>query len=639
MVVVDDLQWADPASRRLAEYAATHLRDSRVTVVVTVRSPGLDDDHSDLAVLAALARLTRVRRIDLPPISEDDVLALVRDRVGDDVDQRTAVALHARTGGNPFYIGEIVRLVLTTGVDTAMADGVPDSVRGVIRTRVQRLSEVDQAVLRAAAVLGRTFDIDLVAAVTGIDEDAVDEAVDRGTSLGLLRSEPGTVDLHRFTHALLQETLFDETGPSRRKRLHRRTAEVLTDRREGRRRGPAPARWIAHHLAEAGTDDDLERAAEFYLLANDDALERRAYTECSALLHQALETAKRVPGGRGVTLRAAATYRLRSFHMLFDGTMSPYGLWAEGPVEFDPDAPTRDLVTTLHAWWGDLHGRNDLAGAAEITATIDKLADDRDDDLLRLAALMTTGYNRQQQGRYAEAAASFAAMEHHLDRVTIPELVFTPDPRVGAPLWQGVCELIMGNPDRDDALFRVADSRARELGDPVAQSYVDGIGVFRQVWRGDGAAAREAAQVVDRNIQARNMHMMRIYMAMPMAWATAAGDLERGVALADEAMAVIGEPDGMVWRPFFLGHHAEILLWAGRYDDALAALERAFAEAADSGAHGNDAVLHRVKAQVLRAVGAPAAEVDVEIARGLTVARRQSARLFEHQLLAAAAAP
>ncbi|GAA1854681.1 hypothetical protein GCM10009836_38440 [Pseudonocardia ailaonensis] len=627
VLVVDDLQWADPASRRLAEYVATHLRDSRVTVVVTVRSPGTEGDHPDLEVLAALARLTRVRRIDLPPISAADVRALVRDRVGDDVDEPTAAALHARTGGNPFYIGEIVRLVLTTG--SGMADGVPDSVRGVIRRRVQRLSEDDQAVLRAAAVVGRTFDIDLLAAVTGIDEDAVDDAVDRATVLGLLRSEPGTADLHRFTHALLQETLIDETGPSRRRRLHRRTAEMLVARRDGRARGPAPARWIAYHLAEAG---DWERAAEFSLLANDEALERRSYTECSELLHQALDAASRVPGGRGAALRAAATYRLRSFHMLFDGTQSPYGLWADGPVEFDPEAPSRDLVTTLYAWWGDLHGRNDIRAAAGISATIVSLAEERDDDLLRLAGHMTTGYNLLQEGRYREARDAFAAMESCYDGVTVPELVFTPDPRVGGPLYQGVCELIMGDPGRDEELFRLANSRARDLGDPIAQSYADGMGLFRQVWRGDGPAARAAADVVDRNIQAREMHMMRMYMAMPTAWASAADDIERGAALADEAMALIGAPGRMVWRPYFLGFYAEILLRAGRHDDALAAVAQGLDEATDSGAHGYDAALHRLRAQALRAAGAPVAEVDAEIVRGLAVARAQGAALFERQL-------
>ncbi|MHA3703185.1 BTAD domain-containing putative transcriptional regulator [Jatrophihabitans sp. YIM 134969] len=632
LLVLDDLQWADPASRRLAEYVATHLRTEPVTVVVTVRSPGLDDDHPDLEVLAALARITRVERVDLPPISATDVHDLVRDRIGDDVDEPTVAALHARTGGNPFYIGEIVRLVLTTGVDTAMADGVPDSVRGVIRSRVQRLPESDQAVLRAAAVLGRTFDIELVAAVTGIDGDTVDEAVDRAIDLGLLRSEPGTADLLRFTHALLQETLFDETGPSRRRRLHRRTADVLVERREGVRRGPVSTRWIAYHLAEAGSDEDLERAAEFYLLANDEALERRTYTESSELLHRALETADRVPGGRGVTLRAAATYRLRSFHMLFDGTLSPYGRWAEGPVEFDPDAPTRDLLTTLHAWWGDLHGRNDMIAAAEVSAVLARLAQDRDDDLLRLGALMTSGYNLLQEGRFRDAHDAFGAMEALYDRVEIPELVFTPDPRVGGPLFQGICALHLGDLERDDELFRLADHRAHALGDPVAQSYVDGMGVFRQFWRRDGPAARAASEVVERNIQARNMHMMRIYMAIPTAWALADVDLAAGTELADREMVTVGEPASVVWRPTFLAMYAEILLRAGRLDDAAAAVDRAFAEAATSGAHAADATLHRIRAQVLRAGGAPAAAVDAELETGLAVARAQEAALFVRQL-------
>jgi hypothetical protein len=318
--------------------------------------------------------------------------------------------------------------------------------------------------------------------------------------------------------------------------------------------------------------------------------------------------------------------------MLFDGTLSPYGLWADGPVEFDPEASSRDLVTTLHTWWGDLHGRNDMVAAAEVTAIMDELAVERDDDLLRLAALMTAGFNLLQEGRLAEARDAFAGMEDLSAHVTIPELVFTPDPRVGGPLFEGVARLLGGDLEAADRLSRVADGRAKSLGDPVAQSYVDGIRVFQHVWRTDADAVRRAVAVLDGNAQAQNMHMIRVYLQMPRAWAVAVQDVGRGAELADTALAEIGAPVGMVWRPFFLAVHAEVMVWAGRLDDAHASIDRALAEAVVSGAHGNDALLHRLRAQVLRAEGAPDDEVAQEIERGLAVAREQGAQLFVRQL-------
>ncbi|MHA3704194.1 BTAD domain-containing putative transcriptional regulator [Jatrophihabitans sp. YIM 134969] len=633
VIVVDDLQWADPASRRLTEYVATHLRGTPVAVLVTVRSPGHEKAHPDLDVLASLARLTRVRRIDLPPLTPADVRTLLAERVGEQVDEPTATALHTRTGGNPFFIGEIVRLVLSSGADTALTEGIPDTIRGVIRRRVQRLSEDDKILLRAAAVVGRTFDLDLLAALTGASEDDVDEAVDRATSLGLLRSEPGSADQHRFTHALLQETLLDETGPARRARLHRRVADCLVDRRAEVGHARTPAQAVAHHFEQAGGEDDLARAVEFYLLANDEAFARRAWSECRALLEQAVEVADRLAGTRAGALRAAATSRLRSFHTMFEGAHSSFGRWADGAVDVDHRTSARDVVTQLHAWWADLHGRNRLLEADAVSRKMAELAESGGDPLLGIAAHLTHGNMLIQQGRYPDARDSFAAAGPLLHGVDIPALVFLPDPRVASPLFTAVCDTVLGDDNESAPGFAAARRAAAETGDPVGSSYVDGMWLFTRVWRGDAVAARDAASVVDHSITANGMEMMRPYMVMPAAWAEATVDPRRGAALADAAMSEVAEHEALLYRPHFLGMYAEVLTWVGRYDDALERLDAALTEAATSGAHGYDAALHRVRADVLRATGHPRHVVEAEVARGVAMAQDQRAGLFLRRLL------
>ena len=633
-VVIDDAQWADPASRRMLEHAAIHLREQRITLLVTVRSPTDDDSRRDLDILAALARQAQVRRVDLPPLTPVDVADLVADRAASELDERTALALHARTNGNPFYIGEIVRLVIATGAERAMSEGVPDSVRGVIRRRVQQLPEIDQTILRTAAVIGRTFDIELIATVAGASEDEVDAAIDDATAAGLLRSEPGSADQHRFTHALLQETLLDETGPTRRRRMHRTIAEALHRHRAEAGPHAAAAERIAHHFAEAGSEADLLRAAEYYLVATDDANARRSYAEVEPLLRAALQLTGRLGGSAGVALDTTVRYRLSSFYLLFDGAYSDEARWQlmRGVSSSEDEATARDLLTALHIEWGAAHGQNRIAEGERSTARMAALADERDDDLLRIAALMTAGYNLLQRGRFADSAEAFARMEPLLPRVTIPGLVFTPHPVPGAPLWRSVALTLMGEVDRGDKLFDHARELCRHLGDPVSLTYLDGVALLRAVWLDDPGLARSAAAVSAASVEASNMGMMRIYMSMPTAWALSHHDLAAGLAAADAAAGTIDEPDGLVWRPFLRGLHADILTRAGHPERAIARIEHALAESAASGAVFYDAELHRIRAASLAATGADPAVIMQALDTARAIAAEQGAGLFSRRL-------
>src|SRR4029450_2749752 len=157
----------------------------------------------------------------------------------DDEGRRVAESWHARPEGNPFFGGEVLRHLVETGTVhrqddrwVVAADGivaVPQGVRDVVGRRLGRLSAQTNQTLSVAAVLGRDFDIELLAALRDVPEDSLLNALDEAVWAGLVQ-ETGA-DRFRFAHVLVRATLLEALSATRRRRLHRRVGEAIEDTR------------------------------------------------------------------------------------------------------------------------------------------------------------------------------------------------------------------------------------------------------------------------------------------------------------------------------------------------------------------------------------------------------------------------
>ena len=181
VLVLDDLQWADQPSLHLLRRVVSNTTSLRLLVVGTYRRSELSNRHPLTDALAELRRESGVSRVELSGLDDTGVLAFMEAAAGHDLDDDgvgLAHALYRETDGNPFFVGEMLRHLSETGAIfqddkgkwTAAADfeamAMPDSVRLVIGARVARLGEVVSQVLPLAAVMGREFDLDLLARVT-----------------------------------------------------------------------------------------------------------------------------------------------------------------------------------------------------------------------------------------------------------------------------------------------------------------------------------------------------------------------------------------------------------------------------------------------------------------------------------------
>ena len=200
------------------------------------------------------------------------------------------------TGGNPFFIEEVLQHLLESGA-LAIDDagwhltrpvrelGVPESVREVIGRRLDRLGDDAVDVLETAAVIGPDFDLELLEAACGLPREPVLDALESATDAHLIRSIPAQPASWSFTHALIREALVGELSTLRGARLHARVAEALAATPAAR-----PAE-LAHHGIEAAALVGAERAAEWARAAGDAALARLAYEEAAAHYDDALEVA------------------------------------------------------------------------------------------------------------------------------------------------------------------------------------------------------------------------------------------------------------------------------------------------------------------------------------------------------------
>jgi adenylate cyclase len=281
LIALDDVHWADGASRELLDFLLERLGAVPLMLVISYR-PGFEQvERAELR-----ASHTGIR---LEPLSAAESVALACGYLGVDTlpeDLERLVATRAE--GNPFFIEELLEALLELG-SLAVVEGqvvlakvaleVPDTVQGTILARVDRLDPRARSLLQNAAVLGRSFSHALLEGVAG-DGDL------SGTLEALARAQllvPAGPDEWSFKHALIQEVTLETLLLRQRRELHRRVAQVLEGQSED---DPAVLDALAEHYAGA---EDAEQARRYAVAAGDLAAERMGYVEALRRYQTALQ--------------------------------------------------------------------------------------------------------------------------------------------------------------------------------------------------------------------------------------------------------------------------------------------------------------------------------------------------------------
>ena len=251
VLVFDDLHWADSESAALFERIAD--QPGARLLVGTYRPDEVTSRHPVAAVLGRLERRHGLTRVTLERFGEADTAALLAAITGRPAPYRSVAALHQRTGGNPFFLEELVRGYDGDDLDALLDSPLPWSVSEVLRRQLEGIDPHSQRIIEAAAVLGHRVPFDLLAAVTGAGEaeliTALRDLVDRG---GLVESGD---DEFMFRHALVREAISGQLLGRQRRRLHEAALDALLAA------GSADPAMVAHHAQRAGRYDDMVTAA------------------------------------------------------------------------------------------------------------------------------------------------------------------------------------------------------------------------------------------------------------------------------------------------------------------------------------------------------------------------------------------
>jgi hypothetical protein len=311
VVVLDDVHWADGPSLKLLEFVAADVHEARVLIVATYRDTEVGRGHAFFATLSRLLREPSTRRLSITGLSAAHCAQWVT-LAGMRSDAETLGAtLHRETNGNPFFLGEIVRLLTSEGSAAMDCDvpRVPHGVREVVSRRVDRLGDDCRATLAVAALLGDAIDTDILRQTLG-DAQVVDH-LERAADDRILTELDGTGGHYRFAHALTRRVLADDLRPSERAGWHARIASVLE--RQGAA-SDAVTTELVHHLAAAGSVEALRQAFDHACRGAEHAARELGWEEAVRLYEVALDVGGRcsaIDPERTIELQVALARALR----------------------------------------------------------------------------------------------------------------------------------------------------------------------------------------------------------------------------------------------------------------------------------------------------------------------------------------
>ena len=350
IVILDDMHAADAATLDAISYLGRRLGGRALLLVLCWRSEGVPPGHRLRRLAVDLSRDGRATAVTPGRLTEEEVARLVQATHAGPPAPGLEQAVYLESEGLPLFVAEYLA-ALHAGYE--QLEDTPPEVLGLVDARLGGLGDVARQVLGAAAVIGRSFDLDTVRHASGRSDEETVGALEELVSQGLVHEVPGMEPVYDFSHQKLRERVYEQTGLARRRLLHGRVAEALSRRRAA---GANPA-LVAQHLRLAG---DHAGAAEHYRLAAEHAASLHAYADALDQLEAAL--ALGYPDAAGLLERIGD---LRTLLGDYGGALASYERAAS---ECDPAA----LAAIEHKLGGVHHRRGEWERAeARFLAALD----------------------------------------------------------------------------------------------------------------------------------------------------------------------------------------------------------------------------------------------------------------------------
>jgi DNA-binding winged helix-turn-helix (wHTH) protein/predicted ATPase len=606
VLVHEDMQWADNSTHDVISSLARRRSPAKLMLICTYRHDEVLDPAHPLRVITRELldrRLAEAR--PLIALSESAVADFVAQRAAHAPPAKLIAALHQRTGGHPLFLVQIVDELIGQGmlagselpVDAIdrLKTLVPASVVEMIDAQIESLEPAQRQMLERGAVAGVEFSAAAIVDESGSDAIVIAERVCEELSRrhrflelrGVAEWPDGTVaSAYRFAHELYHHVVHARIPAARRVQFHKAIGERLENAWADR--AGEKAAELAVHFEQAR---DWPRAVLHLRRAAESASRQYAHREAIDYLRRAMTAVERLPEDErrehelpllmslAVNLQVTKGYAAPEIAALHERA---YALSHAPGARRD----MRVLFPVLWGMWVYQKVRSDLPLAQEIANELLSLADQENDDGLRLQAIQALAVTALCQGKFAETVTQMERAEKLYDPKKHSSNVraFGQDPGVATFAFGALALCLVGECDRAIEMSGRAIGLARELKQPSSLALALQFAAMMHQVRGDAReAAKSAAEALELSTS-EGYSFWSAGSAIVLGWARVAqsGD-ESGIDEIRKGLAAWLATGSRTYHEYFLGLLADALVRVGRDDEGKRVLDDALKAVEETG--------------------------------------------------------
>ena len=658
MLVLDDMQWADPGSIGMLFHMGRRISDCRILIVGAYRADelarhGNGQPHPLSKVVAELKRAMGDIEIDLTAATEAEArrfLDTLLDSEPNRLDSHFRAALFHRTAGHPLFIVELLRdlqergdLSLDSQERWVVRDAIdwerlPARVEGVLEERIARLDDAARSLLSVASVQGEVFIAEVAARMAGLDErgafHSLADELDRRHRLvqaqGLRRVGGERLSSYRFRHTLLAQFLYRRLSNPERARLHEEAGVLLEELFRGEVEDVAHS--LARHFGEAGI---VPKAVEYLRISGDRAHRMAAYDEAIDRFRRGIDLVRTLPP-------APESAHLELGLQISMGAPLIVTRGFAVPEVQETILRARELSSQVHdvtQLFSVMHGlrsyyqmQGDHRVARAIATQLLDLALGEGSLSLELGAREALGSTLFYMGELLEAneelekaIALYDREKHHL-----LALRFGQDPGVASLGYSALTLWCLGSWNRSLDRSQEAVQLAQRTEHAFSHALALDIAALLHAMRRESGAAQACAQ---RAIDISTKNGFPLWLALGtilLGWAlTQEGEIEAGLTHLHAGISSWESTGAALGRPLFLALLAEGLSSAGQAREALGVVAQALQAVDRSEERVYEADLHRLWGDLLVQLSTATAEPEARYREALSLARRQGAKGVE----------
>lgn len=662
VIVLDDLQWADPASIDLLFHFGRRISGYPILLLISYRpfdlfEPEVGDRHPLVQVLSEFRRTFGEKEIDLDEYDEESGRSFIDafldsepNNFGDDF--RKALLRH--TGGSPLFLVELLRQMEEKGEIVKDSDGcwvesrvidwtiLPEKVEAVIAGNIGQLPSQLEKIIHVAAVEGEEFTAQVISRAAGIEEDEVVSRLSGELAArhrivlaqGIMRANDHPLYRYRFRHNLFYRFVCDSLDAVERAYLHRKVADALEDL-FGEERSRIGLH-LARHYEAAGM---LEKASDYLLLAGEQAKRLSDNREAISHLRHAIGLLNSLPVKPDILRRELAlNIALGAPLVAIEGYTS-----AEAEETFERArelceqvADARQLPTALWGLWSFYLVLADFRKAADLAEQILELAQKNADTDLLLVGNWTLGITQVHLGHIKKAAEKLEQAINLYDPARHYPLTYQygQNPAVTCLVYSAICLYLQGYPDQALARCQRAMRLAEEGAHDYSLAFASGmVSLFYALMHDVDQTVRQAQRTISLSRKAGFPFLLAMGMVTG-GWARRdAGKEVSSIRRMKRGLGVMQTMGAELGRPVLMVLLIESQIRARQIEEGLRSVSEAFTFADRNNEQLFKSDLYRLEGELLALQETGTARIEASFLKAIALARGQEARLLELRAL------